>query len=70
MANYERETDLTASPKERCDIRSWSDDCRHDDPTTGEETYRCTTCGIIGTLDHEVRHEIFPHVSGDKDFLS
>jgi hypothetical protein len=29
----------------------------------------CTACGKVSGLNHEVRHEIFPHISGDTDSL-
>ncbi len=65
MAYYERETAAT----EGCDSRTWSADClRVDDTNTGTK-YLCDTSGKIALLDHEVHHEIFPHVSGDSDSL-
>jgi 5-methylcytosine-specific restriction endonuclease McrA len=57
-------------PEERCDTRIWSGECQRDDFATGGEEYLCTSCGTLRYLDHEVRHEIFPYVSGDTDNLS
>ena len=62
-------TILEDLPAERCDTRVWSGECRHDEKTGGNE-YLCSACGTIRDLDHEVRHEGFPYVSGDTDNLS
>ncbi len=62
MKAKERET----KPEEHCDTKIWSGECRHE----GANEYLCTACGTIVNLDHEVRHEVFPYVSGDKDILS
>lgn len=59
---------MTESP-ERCDVKVWSGECRHDDVTAGNE-YLCSLCGTIKSLDHEMRHEVFPYVSGDTDNMS
>lgn len=53
-----------------CDIRVWCEECKRSEYTTQGEKYMCATCGRIMDLGHEVHHEIFPHVSGDKDNLS
>lgn len=53
-----------------CDIRIWCEECQRGDYTTMGEKYLCAGCGRILNLDHEVHHEIFPHVTGDKDHLS
>ena len=50
-----------------CDIRVWSKECERSDYATVEDKYLCAVCGKIPDLDHEVRHDIFPHVSGDTD---
>lgn len=52
-----------------CDIRVWSGDCRQSSYTTDGEKYLCASCGMIPGLDHEVRHDIFPYISGDTDKL-
>ena len=54
----------------RCDIKVWCQSCERSEYTSEGDKYLCTTCGKIMGLDHEVRHEPFPHVSGDKDTLS
>lgn len=53
--------------EESCDIKIWCKECERSDYTTVEGKYLCVSCGKILNLDHEVRHEIFPHVSGDTD---
>jgi hypothetical protein len=65
-------TDLTTvgSSEERCDIHVWSGDCDHGPGGDKGERYLCELCETIPVLDHEIRHEIFPHVSGDYDLLS
>ena len=65
MAYYERETFVP----EGCDSRIWSADCFGSMDAAGGTKYLCDACGKIAFLDHEVRHEIFPHVSGDVDSL-
>ncbi|MDR3581188.1 MAG: hypothetical protein P4L44_14600 [Oryzomonas sp.] len=60
---------LTASPEGRCDIKTWSGDCRQASYQFDGEKYLCTSCGILSHLDHEVDHQIFPYVSGDYDRL-
>jgi hypothetical protein len=70
MTTYERKTIMTEAPQERCDTKVWSGECRHGDVTTSGNEYLCSVCGTIPNLDHEVHHEIFPHVSGDADNLS
>jgi len=50
---------------ERCDIKVWSGACDHGTDSKTPEKYLCSLCETISDLDHEVRHEIFPHVSGD-----
>lgn len=54
---------------ERCDIRVWSGACDHGAATARDTRFRCDLCETIAVLDHEVRHELFPHVSGDYDNL-
>lgn len=49
-----------------CDVRVWSGACHHA-TSDDSEKYLCSACEAIAGLDHEVRHEIFPHVSGDYD---
>ena len=53
-----------------CDIKVWCGECKRSEYTTQGEKYLCVSCGKIMNLGHEVHHEIFPHVSGDKDHLS
>jgi hypothetical protein len=54
----------------RCDIHVWSGSCDHGENVSAEKRYLCDLCESITVLDHEVRHEIFPHVSGDYELLS
>ena len=70
MKANERKTTMTELPPERCDTKIWSGECGHGDVKKSGNEYLCTTCGTIRNLDHEVRHEVFPYVSGDKDSLS
>jgi hypothetical protein len=58
---------MTERSEESCDIRVWCEECKRSDYTTIGEKYLCASCGKILKLDHEMHHEIFPHVSGDKD---
>jgi hypothetical protein len=60
----------TESPAARCDIKVWSGECERSDSRTGKSEYACALCGTIRNIDHEVHHELFPHVSGDTDNLS
>lgn len=55
---------------ERCDIRVWSAECKHDEATTGGDKYLCRTCETIDTMQHEVRHDFYSYVSGDYHSLS
>ncbi|MBI2354457.1 MAG: hypothetical protein HYV06_05425 [Deltaproteobacteria bacterium] len=55
--------------EESCDIRIWSEECQRSSFMTSGEKYLCAVCEKIPVLDHEVHHEIFPHVSGDADNL-
>lgn len=54
--------------EESCGIRVWCEECKRDDYTTIGDKYKCVSCGKI-LSGHEVHHEIFPHVTGDKDNL-
>lgn len=54
---------------ERCDIHVWSGACEHGEENGTGKGYLCALCENIAVLDHEVRHEIFPHVSGDYENL-
>jgi hypothetical protein len=65
----ERQKDLPESSEERCDIKVWCDACKRSEYTTSTDKYLCATCGKIMVLDHEMHHEHFPHLSGDKDML-
>lgn len=57
-------------PEEGCDISVWCEECRQSEYTTSGDKYHCVTCGKILNLNHEVHHEVFPHISGDDDSLS
>jgi hypothetical protein len=54
---------------DKCDSRIWSGACEHDKFANIGEKYLCVACGTIPGLDHEVSHEIFPHIKGDTDNL-
>ena len=45
----------------------WCSECQRSDYVTAEDKYLCASCGKVLNEDHEVHHEIFPHVSGDTD---
>jgi hypothetical protein len=60
-----REEKGAATAGGSCDIRVWSGACEHGADDDSPETYLCQFCATIPGLDHEVRHELFPHVSGD-----
>lgn len=70
MAYAMNTTKTYQDQNERCDIRVWSGDCKQSSFADTSEKYMCVSCGIISNLDHEVRSDIFPHVSGDYDNLS
>jgi len=59
-----------STDRERCDIHVWSGACDHGEYDDAGSRYLCDLCENIAVLDHEVRHEIFPHVSGDYDNMS
>lgn len=69
MSGFERTGTYVESWDDRCDTRIWSGVCEHDESSPGSEKYLCVACGKIPVLDHEVRHELFPHISGDTDSL-
>lgn len=60
---------MTENNEERCDIKVWCQACQRSDYTTSGDKYLCSTCGKIMVLDHEMHHEHFPHLSGDKDTM-
>ena len=64
-----KKSSQAASPKDRCDIKIWSGDCRHTSYQSDGEKYLCTSCGTLSHLDHEVVHQFFPYVCGDYDSL-
>ncbi len=70
MAERDEKKIMTGPSQKRCDIKTWSGECRQSDSPSGEKKYLCAVCGTIVDLNHEVRHEHFPHVSGDTDNLS
>lgn len=55
--------------KEASAIKLWCNECQRGDYITKEDKYLCASCGKILNLGHEIRHEIFPHVSGDTDTM-
>lgn len=64
-----KKANLTASPIDRCDIKTWSGDCLQTSYPSDGEKYLCASCGTISHLDHEVAHDGFPYISGDYDRL-
>ena len=58
------------TPEEGCDIKVWCEACQRSEYASDGEKYLCASGGKILVLDHEVHHEIFPHISGDDDNLS
>lgn len=70
MAYSDMNMETTLALGNGCDVKIWSEECLRSDFATGGEKYLCTSCGKIASLDHEIRHEIFPYVSGDYDNLS
>lgn len=68
--SLEERVDLSVeSLDEGCDVRIWSGDCEHEKYNGISEQYLCVACGKIIGLNHEVRHEGFPHIKGDTDNL-
>ena len=61
---------MSERSEESCDTKIWCADCQRSEYKTVGEKYLCVSCGKLLHLDHEVHHEIFPHVAGDKDNLS
>jgi len=55
--------------EDRCDIKVWADSCQRSEYTSKSDKYLCASCGTIRELDHEMHHEHFPHLSGDKDSM-
>ena len=60
---------VVGSREDRCDIRVWSGECNHDSLSSSGEKYMCDICREIPNLNHEVRHEGFPHIMGDTHYL-
>lgn len=70
MTKITEKQGMQETSEKGCDIRIWCQECQQSEYVTSGEKYLCAYCGKIMALDHEVRHEIFPHVSGDYDNLS
>ena len=70
MTKEREKSDLMRRPEEECDIRIWSAECKRDKFATEGDKYMCVSFGKIAGLNHEVHHEVFPHISGDDDNLS
>lgn len=60
---------VQAVADEKCDIKVWADSCQQEEFTSKSDKYLCDSCGQIKVLDHEMHHEHFPHMSGDKDTM-
>lgn len=65
MSDKEKIDVMTAKPGGDCHVRVWCAECKRSDYTTSGDKYLCASCGKIMNLDHEVGHDMFPHVSGD-----
>ena len=65
---------LTAEVKRerdnRCDVRVWSEECKHPASLDSGDKYLCDFCKTIPGLDHEVCPAPLSYVSGDYDKLS
>jgi len=70
MTRDKRNRELVKGSEASCDIRVWSGACERREYATEGDQYLCATCGSIAGLNHEVHHEVFPHISGDDDNLS
>jgi hypothetical protein len=70
MAGSQKKSTMTESSAKRCDTKVWSAACERSHYATQSEKYLCVTCGTIPSLDHEVRHDTYSHISGDEDNLS
>lgn len=70
MKGFGRKGSKSQSAEGRCDTKVWSGACEKNDYVDSSDKYLCVACGTIKNLDHEVRHEVFPLVSGDYDNLS
>lgn len=70
MKGFDRRGGNAKGTEERCDTKVWSGACERSDYENSSDKYLCVACGTLGNLDHEVRHEVFPLVSGDYDNLS
>lgn len=66
----DKKVETSGMLEESCDVRVWCEPCQRSDYTTEGDKYLCASCGKILVLDHEVHHEIFPHIRGDEDNLS
>ncbi len=58
-----------AEQKKSCDIKIWCKECERSEYTRLGDKYLCASCGKIINLDHEVNHDIYPHITGDTDKL-
>ena len=70
MTNQERKSQPAGTSGSGCDVKVWAASCLRSEYSSEGDKYLCATCGTIVGLDHEVHHEIFPHISGDEDNLS
>lgn len=69
MADEKKQTGVEMD-EHACDVRVWCPSCQHNTYTQEADKYLCDACGKIMELKHEMHHEHFPHLSGDKDDLS
>jgi hypothetical protein len=70
MTTEKGKDEIKATSEPECDIKVWSGTCEQSEYTTPGDKYLCASCGKIASLNHEVHHEHFPHVSGDETQLS
>jgi len=55
--------------QKKCDSRIWCAACERSNYITLGDKYLCANCGKVMESDHEMHHEIFPHIVGDDDNL-
>lgn len=67
---WDKERTTVEMDEHACDVRVWCPSCERSAYTQSEDKYLCASCGKIMNLNHEMHHEHFPHLSGDKDNMS
>jgi hypothetical protein len=51
----------------RCDVKVWSPSCVHTTYTQQGDKYLCDSCGKIKDLNHEIGHDMFPHLKAEDE---